>query len=86
MKSNAPYKLSQKKAHREWLDLLLSFLFLHADGADDEDEDSEHDGHRNGGNQDRDNIVAHCLDRAAVDALLRYSPVHIGMIFIFNIH
>ena len=77
---------SHSPAYREWLDLLLSFLLLHADGADDEDEDGEHDGHRHGGDQDRDNIVAHCLDRAAVDALLRYSPVHIGMFFIFKIH
>ena len=43
--------------YRQGLQLLLSLLVLHADGAADEDDDEDHHGGPNGGDRDGDDVV-----------------------------
>ena len=43
--------------YRQWLQLLLSLLVLHADGAADEDDDEDHHGRCHGGDHDGDDVV-----------------------------
>ena len=43
--------------YRQWLQLLLSLLVLHADGAADEDDDEDHHGSSHGGDHDGDDVV-----------------------------
>ena len=43
--------------YRQRLQLLLSLLVLHADGAADEDDDEDHHGGPNGGDRDGDDVV-----------------------------
>ena len=43
--------------YRQWLQLLLSLLVLHADGAADEDDDEDHNGRGYGGEDDGDDVI-----------------------------
>ena len=43
--------------YRQWLQLLLSLLVLHADGAADEDDDEDHNGRGYCGEDDGDDVI-----------------------------